>query len=230
VIGNRRVLAVIAARGGSKGLPGKNLLPLSGLPLIGWTIRAAKASRLIDRLILSSDDQEIIRVAQGLGCEAPFVRSSALATDTATSLDVVLDAVDRIPGYDVVVLLQPTSPLRTAGDIDGTVSLLESQKSAVSVTEALAHPWLVYGNDDAGLLTPFVQVQDGVSLRRQDLPMAWALNGAVYAADVDWLKGSHGFVRGGQTGFWPMSAETSIDIDTEQDFDLAGQMLAMPRS
>lgn len=221
MIGDRRVLAVITARGGSKGLPGKTLLPLAGVPLIGWTIRAAQASQRIDRLILSSDDLEIIDVAQSLGCEAPFVRSSALASDTAKSIDVVLDALERVPGFDIVVLLQPTSPLRSAEDIDGTLDLLRDRPSAVSVTPAAVHPWMVYGNDGTGALMPYVAVADGVSLRRQDLPAAWALNGAVYGAQVSWLLESRSFVRAGETAFWSMTAERSVDIDTRDDFDRA---------
>jgi len=221
MIGDRRVLAVITARGGSKGLPGKALLPLAGVPLIGWTIRAAQASQRIDRLILSSDDPEIIGVAQGLGCEAPFIRSSELASDTARSIDVVLDALERVPGFDIVVLLQPTSPLRSAEDIDGTLNLLRDRPSAVSVAPAAVHPWMVYGDDGTGALLPFVAVADGVSQRRQDLPAAWALNGAVYAAEVSWLFGNRSFVRAGETAFWPMPAERSVDIDTRDDFDRA---------
>ena len=115
MIGDRSVLAVITARGGSKGLPRKNLLPFRGAPLIAWTIRAAQAANSIDRLILSSDDPEIIETAHSLGCEAPFRRTPDLSSDTAASVDVLLDAAARVPGYDIVVLLQPTSPLRTAG-------------------------------------------------------------------------------------------------------------------
>lgn len=229
MIGDRRVLGVITARGGSKGLPGKNLLPLAGLPLIGWTIQAAQASLLIDRLILSSDDPEIIRVAQGMGCDAPFVRATSLASDMASSIDVVLDAVERVPGYDIVALLQPTSPLRMAEDIDGTLSLLEGRPSAVSVTPAAAHPWIVYASDEAGALLPFVPVPANVSMRRQDLPPAWALDGAVYAAEVSWLKERRSFVRGGETGFWKTPPERFVDIDSRQDFDHAQRMLGAPR-
>lgn len=225
MIGDRRVLAVITARGGSKGLPGKNLLSLGGVPLIGWTIRAAQASSRIDRMILSSDDHDIIAAAKGMGCDAPFVRAGDLASDAATSLDVVLDAVDRIPGYDIVVLLQPTSPLRTSVDIDRTVDLLLEKPSAVSVTAAAVHPWIVYRADSAGTLSPFVRGQDMVAARRQDMPAAWALNGAVYAADVSWLRKNRSFVRAGQTGFWPMPAATSIDIDTKQDLIEAQRVL-----
>lgn len=220
MIGERRVLAVITARGGSKGLPGKNIRRLAGLPLIGWTIKAAKASRHVDRTILSSDDSETIAVATDLGCDAPFVRSSDLASDAATSIEVVLDALERVPGYDVVVLLQPTSPLRSAEDIDGTLALLEAAPSAVSATQALTHPWLTYRPDQSGLLSSYV-AQAHAGFRRQDLPPALMLNGAVYAADVKWLKRERSFLRDGQTRAWAMPPERSIDIDTLDDFEEA---------
>lgn len=220
MIGERKVLAVITARGGSKGLPGKNIRPLIGLPLIGWTINAAKASRFIDRTILSSDDPDIIAVAAELGCDVPFVRSSTLASDTATSIDVVLDALERVPGYDIVVLLQPTSPFKSEGDIDGTITLLQSASSAVSATPALTHPWLVYRPDPSGLLSPYVD-HASTGFRRQDLPPALMLNGAVYAADVAWLKREKCFVRDGQTQVWAMPPERSIDIDTLEDLQEA---------
>ena len=124
MIGGRSVLAVITARGGSKGLPGKNLAPFRGEPLIARTIRAAQGAPSIDRLILSSDDPAIMETARSLGCEAPFQRAAELASDTAASIDVLLDAADRAPGYDIVVLLQPTSPLRTAGDIEATLAVM----------------------------------------------------------------------------------------------------------
>ena len=220
MIGDRKVLAVITARGGSKGLPGKNIRPLGGLPLICWTIQAAKASRYIDRTILSSDDPAIMDVATDLGCDVPFARSSTLASDDATSIDVVLDALERVPGYDVVVLLQPTSPLRSANDIDGTIALLESASSAVSATSALTHPWLAYRPDQSGLLSSYVAQADA-GFRRQDLPPALMLNGAVYAADVKWLKRERSFLRDGQTRAWAMPPERSIDIDTLDDFEEA---------
>lgn len=217
MIGDARVLAVIPARGGSKGLPRKNLAPFLGRPLIAWTIEAALGARRIDRVILSSDDPEIIEAARGLGCEAPFVRAAALATDEATSLDVVLDAVDRTPGYDIVVLLQPTSPLRTAEDIDAVLDLLAAADSAVSVAEAADHPFLVYRPDANGRLRPYAEPASGASLRRQDLPPAWSLNGAIYAARIDWLRRERAFVRPGQTLAWPMPVERSADIDTPTD-------------
>ena len=228
MIEHRSVLAVITARGGSKGLPGKNLRPLGGRPLIAWTIEAARQSRLIDRLILSSDDADIIRVAANLGCEAPFVRGAALSGDDAASIDVVLDALNRVPGFDIVVLLQPTSPLRTAADIDGGLEQMERSgaPACVSVCEAPAHPWLIYRRDEGGRLDPYLPPVEGASLLRQDLPPAWVLNGAVYAADVDWLRRERTFVKPGGTVAWEMPPERSADIDSLEDF-LAAERLAV---
>src|SRR5687768_8742267 len=99
MIGGKSVLAIITARGGSKGIPGKNILPVAGRPLLQWTVDAARASQHIDRLILSSDDPAIIEVARNMGCEAPFQRDAVLATDEASSIDVVTDALNRVQGY-----------------------------------------------------------------------------------------------------------------------------------
>jgi N-acylneuraminate cytidylyltransferase len=124
VINGKRVLAIIPARGGSKGLPRKNILPLGGLPLIGWSVNAALNSKYVDRVILSSDDEEVCTVAQELGCDVPFKRPSELATDTANTASVVSHAVGQCgDGYDIILLLQPTSPLRTVTDVDNALEL-----------------------------------------------------------------------------------------------------------
>lgn len=219
MIGGRSVLAVVTARGGSKGLPGKNLLPFRGAPLIAWTIRAAQAAPSIDRLILSSDDVEIMETARSLGCEAPFRRAADLANDTAASIDVLLDAADRVPGYDIVVLLQPTSPLRTADDIEATLALMAESGApgALSVSEAPCHPYLIFQRDGAGRLAPFVEKPAELSWRRQDLPPAWRVNGAVYAADVGWLRSERTLCKAGETAAYEMPVERSIDIDTLED-------------
>jgi N-acylneuraminate cytidylyltransferase len=220
------VLAVIPARGGSKGLPGKHLRPLGGRPLIAWTIEAARASPCIDRLILSSDDPEILAAAASLGCAAPFRRDPVLSGDEASSIAVVLDALEREPGHQVVVLLQPTSPLRAAADIDGTLQRMEQAgaPACVSVCAAPSHPWLTFAQDGEGRLDPFAGPPPGASLRRQDLPPAWVLNGAVYAAVAAWLRREQTFVRPGQTAAWEMPLERSVDIDTLEDFRAAERL------
>ena len=120
---NQNVLAIIVARGGSKGLPRKNVLSLGGSPLITWTINAALNANCISRVMVSTDDKEIADAAISAGAEVPFIRPVRLASDTATSVEVVNHALDNVTGYDNAVLLQPTSPFRTASDIDAGYSL-----------------------------------------------------------------------------------------------------------
>jgi N-acylneuraminate cytidylyltransferase len=217
MIGGRRVLGLITARGGSKGLPGKNVLPAAGRPLIAWTIDAARASRSIDHLILSTDDPAIADVARGCGCDVPFLRPAPLASDTATSIDVVLHALDAVPGFDVVVLLQPTSPLRTARDIDDTCALLTAHTPAVvSVSPVEQSPYWMFRVGADRRLEALLPLPPGAS-RRQDLPPVYALNGAVYAADVEWLRGTRSFIHA-TTAAHVMPVERSIDIDTAADF------------
>ncbi|MBU0587280.1 MAG: acylneuraminate cytidylyltransferase family protein [Gammaproteobacteria bacterium] len=227
MIGGKKVLAVIPARGGSKGLPGKNIRELAGKPLIVWTIEAAQASGWIDRLILSSDDDEIIQVARRWGCEVPFVRAGHLATDEATTVDVVLDALQRCPGYDWVVVLQPTSPLRSAEDIDNCLSECIGQGASVgvSVCEASASPYWMFGRDERGQLQNLLPMPEGVT-RRQDLPKAYQLNGAVYVAECGWLQVNACFITS-QTHAYVMPQQRSIDIDVPIDFLLAQQLLSV---
>jgi N-acylneuraminate cytidylyltransferase len=220
VIGPLSVLALVTARGGSKGVPGKNILVVGGRPLIQWTIDAARAARHVDRLVLSSDDLEIIDTARRIGCEAPFRRPSALASDDASSIDVVLDALQRLPGYDIVVLLQPTSPLRSAGDIDAALERLVASGAPACVTVRAAedHPYWTYRLGAGGRLAAFVDPPGGVPARRQDLPAAWCLNGAVFAARVDWFLRERRFISPETVGH-PMPAERSLDIDTPADVE-----------
>lgn len=220
MIGDHSVLALIAARGGSKGVPGKNILPICGKPLIQWTIDAALASRYIDRLILSSDDDDIIAVAEAGGCEIPFRRDASLAGDTSSSIDVVFDALVRVPGYNIVVLLQPTSPLRIANDIDGSIERLElsGAPACVTVRAAEEHPYWTFFSDGQGCLVHYVKPPVGMPMRRQDLPEAWCLNGAVYAARTEWFLKNRSFVSP-HTVIYPMPTERSLDIDTPADID-----------
>jgi len=219
VIRGRRVLGLIPARGGSKGLPGKNILPVKGRPLISWSIHAGLEARSIDRLVLSSDDPAIMEVAAANGCDVPFTRPMELATDTAAAIDVVMHALDTLPGFDYVVLLQPTSPLRTAADIEAACALVAAgAPCCVSVSPVEQHPWWMFQIGAGARLEPVVH---GASFtaRRQELPPVYALNGAVYIADAAWLRESRTFITG-DTVAHVMQAERSIDIDTRADFDL----------
>jgi len=218
VIDGRPVLALITARGGSKGLPGKNIRIVGGKPLIAWSIEAARASRFVDRVVLSSDDADIIEVARRYGCDVPFVRAVELASDTATSIDTVLDAIQRLQHEGIVVLLQPTSPLRTAEDIDAALELMvaRSAPACVSVREAADHPYWIFAIDGGSRLRPFAPPGVEPPTRRQDLPRAWCLNGAVYAADARWLAHERTFLSE-QTVGYTMPLERSADVDTLED-------------
>jgi N-acylneuraminate cytidylyltransferase len=217
VIEGARVLAVVPARGGSKGVPRKNVRRAGGKPLIGWTIEAARAARYVDRVILSSDDAEIIAEAKRLGCDVPYVREGRLAEDGTPAIEVVLDALQRCPGYEWVVLLQPTSPLRTASDIDGAIALCRQRgaPSCVSVTPAQESPYWMYRQGPDGRLVPLLQ--SAMPLRRQDLPPVYSLNGAIYVSRADWLAREKKFISP-ETVAYEMPAERSLDIDTESDF------------
>jgi N-acylneuraminate cytidylyltransferase len=219
VIGNKRVLAVIPARGGSKGLPGKNILPVAGRPLLDWTVCAARDSRSIDRTVLSSDDDLIIEAGRRLGCDVPFKRPPELATDSAGTVDVVLHALEMAPGYDVVVVLQPTSPLRTAQDIDVACARWAESgaPSCVSVSPVTQSPYWMYRMDSAQRLEPLLSEPSSAS-RRQDLPEVVALNGAIYVADAAWLRATRRFVTN-NTVAYVMPPERALDIDTAADFE-----------
>lgn len=218
MIDDKKVIAIIPARGGSKGVRRKNIKSLAGKPLIAWTIEEAKKSKYIDRLILSSEDQEIINVAKEYGCEVPFVRPKALAQDETPGIDPVLHALRELKGYDYIVLLQPTSPLRLAKDIDICIEkiIVNPAPACVSVTETVTSPYWMYSVDSKGLMQPLIE-QDTLTVRRQDLPVAYALNGAVYVAETSWLSDSKSFLTA-ETSAYVMPRNRSYDIDTEEDF------------
>lgn len=221
-----KILGLITARGGSKGIPRKNLRELAGKPLIAWTIEAARQSRLLSRVIVSTDDEEIAGVARKWGAEVPFIRPAVLATDDASHISVVRHAVELLTQHegwsaDYVVTLQPPCPLRTTEDIDEAIGLAVSKgaRAVVSVSETRDHPFLARRMTGAGTLEEFVAC-DLAYPRRQDLPPAFSINGAIYvnrcatlAADVSLVPpGAYGFV---------MPLERSLDIDTTWDLHLA---------
>ncbi|MDB4173097.1 acylneuraminate cytidylyltransferase family protein, partial [bacterium] len=160
MINGQSVLAVIPARGGSKGLPGKNILKLKDKPLLAWTIEAAKESKYLDHVIVSTDNDDISKAAKDYGCDVPFLRPHELATDEASIYDVLVHALDQLKdSYDVLVLLQPTSPLRTFKDIDACLQILSDSNapSCVSVCEASKSPNWMYWLDKEDHLTPILQ-------------------------------------------------------------------------
>lgn len=226
MIAGKRVLAVIPARGGSKGVSRKNIRQICGKPLIGWTIEAAKKSKYIDRLILSSEDKEIIRVAKEWGCEVPFIRPTELAKDETLGVAPALHAVRELPGYDYLVFLQPTSPLRIAEDIDKCLEMCEKNcaPSCASVFEPDCSPYLMYTLKE-GTLHPILG-KEKIHSRRQDLPKVYALNGAVYVAKIDWVLRWETLVAEETIGY-VMPRQRSIDIDDEIDLYTCNSLLSM---
>lgn len=221
MIQDHSVLAIIPARGGSKGVPRKNVRQLAGKPLIAWTIREARNSRYIDRLILSSEDDEIIDVAKQLNCEVPFKRPDELARDDTPGIEPVLHVLETLTDkYEYVVLLQPTSPLRISEDIDNCIeTCVENNASAcVSVCEAAQHPFWMYQISDTGFMVPLLHM-DTIVNRRQDLPAVYILNGAVYVSRVSLLRETKSFISP-STVPYIMPRKRSLDIDEENDFRL----------
>lgn len=214
---NERVLAVIPARGGSKGVIRKNVRQLGGKPLIAWTIEAALHAGFVDQVLVSTDDAEIAEVSQQYGADVPFMRDAKLAQDDSTTIDVVVDALQRCSGFDWVVLLQPTSPLRTATDIDKALALCieKNAPSCVSVCLAESSPYWMFTLNDEHYLNPLLPATQAT--RRQDLPPVYSLNGAIYVAKVEWLLEHKKFVTP-ETVAYTMPVERSIDLDTELDF------------
>lgn len=229
MIQGKTVLAVIPARGGSKGVPRKNIKPLAGKPLIAWTIEAAKRSRYVDRIVVSTEDEEIAHVAGQFGAEVPFMRPVELARDDTPGIDPVLHALEQLPSYDYVVLLQPTSPLRTADDIDQCIQTCVDLGSpaCVTVTAADKPPqWMYYVTGEARLqpvMDPNVQVT-----RRQDAPPVYVLNGAVYVAETEWLKSARSFLTEHTAGC-VMPRDRSFDLDTPLDFLVAEALIRQNR-
>ncbi|MDT3698276.1 MAG: acylneuraminate cytidylyltransferase family protein [Thermincola sp.] len=219
MINNKKVLGIIPARGGSKGIPRKNIKLLAGKPLIAWTIEEAKKSQYLDRFILSSEDAEIITTAKSWGCEAPFVRPAELARDDTPGIDPVMHALFQIgEHFDYVVLLQPTSPLRTVEDIDGCICFCvqEGAPACVSVSLTDKHPYWMHILDKRHRLHPLFPTAQSIQ-RRQDLPPVYIENGAVYVAQKDFLLNTKSFT-GGDTLAYVMLPERSWDIDNESDF------------
>jgi CMP-N,N'-diacetyllegionaminic acid synthase len=220
------VLGIIPARGGSKGIPGKNIRLLAGRPLLEYTVRAARDSGVIDRLILSTDSPEIAEVGRGLGVELPFLRPSALAQDETPMLAVLQHAVafleDRGWSPDIITLLQPTAPLRKPAHIVDAIALLRSSgcDAVASVAEVPRHmsPDYVMRIID-GRLVPFLPEGRSV-MRRQDARAAYARDGTVY---VFWRKTlvEMASIYGNDCRPLLLPAQESVTLDTPDDWPIA---------
>ena len=221
------IVCIVPARGGSKGIPGKNIKELHGKPLIAYAIAAARASKYIDRIIVSTDDQKIADVAIAWGAQVPILRPSRLAQDSTPTLPAVLHMLEhlkRVEGYepDMHVLIQPTSPLVQSEDIDRTIETLMRTKmdSCVTVSEVSQKPERMYALKGAAL-KPYVS--KGKTAPRQKLPKLYHLNGAVYATLVKVLP--KGIIAKRTSGV-VMPLERSVDIDTMLDFAFADFLMS----
>lgn len=228
-----RILGLVPARGGSKGVPRKNIRPLGGKPLLHWTLDTARKAGGLDRLIVSTEDEEIAAVALAGGAEVPFLRPAALANDTAKSIDVVTDLLQTLAAqgdsYDAVCLLQPTTPFRSEalllaalrrfrkGDLDGLVT--------ASRVPAHYHPNWAFIDEGDALLTP-AQGPGSVIPRRQDLPPAFIRDGAVYITATDVLLAGSFF--GNRLGYVENTDARQVNIDTLEDWQQAEVLLDLP--
>jgi CMP-N,N'-diacetyllegionaminic acid synthase len=228
---NKKILAIIPARGGTKRLPGKNILNLAGKPLIAWSIEAALGSKYIDRVIVSTDDTVIAKISREYGAEVPFIRPNELATDESSSVSVVLHAINMLKEkgeeYEYIMLLQPTSPLRTTENIDESLELLRSSNSdaSVSVCEAEHSPlWsntLPQDSDFSNFLDYSI-----VNKRSQDLNQYYRLNGAIYLCLTKRLSEEKTLFIKDKIIAYKMSQEQSIDIDNKVDFCFASYLIS----
>jgi len=208
MIDGKRVLAIVPARKGSKGLPLKNIRPLAGKPLLAWPIAAARASVHVDRVIISTDDQGFADTAVAHGADAPFLRPAELASDTAPSLGFILHALDTLAAdgdvYDYVVLLEPTSPLTEGSDVDAALKQLIAADAdaivGVSKLEA-AHPAFAVRRSDDGAITPYATAAFGDMPRRQDIEPLFSLDGSLYISSVQGLRREQSFCHGRTLGY-----------------------------
>ncbi len=226
---DKKILAIVPARGGSKGLPGKNIMEIFGKPAIAWTIESALKSAFLDKTIVTTDDQEIADIARKYGAVIPFIRPKELAGDKTPMIDVILHALDFFKkcgeAYDIMVLLQPTSPLRKAEDIDGSIKAMfeKGAGSVISVCETEHPPYWSNTLPPDGCMKDFVR-KDIMNKNRQELPKFYRLNGAIYASDVEYLYKLNCFF-GEKTFAYVMPFERSVDIDHKTDMLLSEILL-----
>jgi CMP-N-acetylneuraminic acid synthetase len=224
-----RVVAIIPARGGSKGVPRKNIKPLNGKPLIAYSIAAAQAAKAVQRIVVSTDSQEIAEISRDLKVEVRL-RPAALAADDTPTRDVLEHVVNELAAEgdrpDAVLTLQPTSPLRTARHIDQAVAMFAADPQADSLVSCIDvphvfHPRSVMRKDAAGYLVPYLDERQPT--RRQDKEAVFARNGAaIYITRIGCLKD---YVFGGKLLAYMMDVESSLDIDTADDFVVAERLL-----
>jgi len=225
-----KTVAIIPARSGSKGIINKNITLVGERPLIYWTIEEAKSSGIIDRVIVTTDSPEIADVAMQSGAEVPFLRPAKLAQDDTPGITPILHAIEWLATYDnyypgMVMMLQPTSPLRQSDDIINAVQLANEHNAdaVVSATTTSQHPYWMKTINDSGYMEDYIEQTQPV-IRRQDLPPVFALNGAIYLAKRDIILSQKTWYTE-KTYAYIMPPERSLDIDTPWDLYLADLIL-----
>jgi CMP-N,N'-diacetyllegionaminic acid synthase len=229
-----RIVAIVPARGGSKGLPGKNIRQLVGKPLIAWSIDAGIKAPSLDSIVVSTDDEAIAEEARRAGARVPFLRPKELASDTASSIDVILHVLDCLADsgehYDVVVLLEPTSPLRDSSDIEAALDMMvrKNARAVVSVCRAeTTHPAFMYRKSEHDRLQPFLERQP-TGLRRQDIEPVYFLEGTVYASLIEVLRERRSFYHD-DTVAYEVAKWKSLEIDDLDDFLMVEALLQHKR-
>lgn len=219
----KKVLGLIPARGGSKGIPKKNLYPIMGKPLLQYTFDAAHKSQFINQIMLSSEDAEIHAFASRSNIDTRYIRPEKLATDEATTIDVVLDVLDWLEARnelpDILVLLQPTSPLRTEQVVDEALQqfIAEDLDSLVSIHPMIEHPFKCMQTDENGQWQ-FIAKPDQYVSRRQDYQNNYfAINGAIYIVKPQWLREQGNFVVESKTSLFEMTSVAGVDVDDLTD-------------
>lgn len=230
---DKKILALIPARLESKGLYQKNIKILAGKPLVSWTIEQARLSQYIDDVIVSTDSEEVSEICQKYGAGVPFLRPKELAQDDTDMIDVIQHALKSLQNqnkyYDILVLLQPTSPLRLSTDIDESIDMFSSKntKAIVSLCEAGHHDYWRNTLPEDGCMKGFINKED-VNTHRQQIPTYYRFNGALYVTDCEYLNKQKGFF-GEMTYSYIMPQIRSVDIDTEFDFAFAEFLLQKKR-
>jgi len=226
MIKGKKILAIIPARGGSKRLPRKNIIDLNGKPLIAWSIEAGLNSKYVDRVIVSTDDIEIAKISEKWGADIPFIRPKELATDTATTVDVIKHAIISLEEigdiYDYIMLLQPTSPLRTSEHIDNAVEIMmEKCLDSITGVSEVSHPIEWTNTLPENLSMDNFISKEVYFTRGQDFPKRYQINGAIYLIKKDSLFLSGQMISKANSMAYVIDKKSSVDIDTEDDFLLA---------
>lgn len=230
MIQGKKVLALIPARGGSKGIKDKNIYKINDIPLIGYTINAAKDCDYIDDIVVSTDSERIGSVAREYGADVPFYRPAQLASDTATTLDAILHAVKTLSdmgrNYDILLLLQATSPLRDSSDIKGALEtyMANGERPLASVNPVDDHPILIRTIEEEPVLKMNRLLDTGSTVRRQDMPKYYFVNGSMYINPISSLDENTSFNDNEVP--YVMSTEHSVDIDEYKDIEMVKYYLS----